>query len=319
MTGTGTQQDPFVISNWADFITAVGTTDAYVEFPKNIHRTRDIDVNPNKLYIDEYGVVQTNVQPSDLRNLYENTFKLDANSSDGFPEGLPTTIAINCAEINAYGATVINLASSTVDLFTNNKSMCVLSNLALLNFNVDGHAVINTAQVLQCFYCIFSGRVKNNTSSRITAFGRNQLDLNSPMVSCSFNIIMEGNIDLFDYIYIDFNTYGGLHRNCRIEVHKTNNENSVGGTFATLGDNSYYTGDISGINNAIVFTNTSQYNIVEIDSATASLSKSGNISLVLVNTDIFTSNNITGNFNLVDTQTLGDANALLTLGFPIET
>ena len=33
MTGTGTQEDPFVVDNWTDFVTAVGTTDAYVEFP----------------------------------------------------------------------------------------------------------------------------------------------------------------------------------------------------------------------------------------------------------------------------------------------
>ena len=33
MTGTGTQADPFIVDNWPDFVTAVGTYDAYVEFP----------------------------------------------------------------------------------------------------------------------------------------------------------------------------------------------------------------------------------------------------------------------------------------------
>lgn len=31
MTGTGTQNDPYVVSTWPDFVTAVGTTGAYVE------------------------------------------------------------------------------------------------------------------------------------------------------------------------------------------------------------------------------------------------------------------------------------------------
>ncbi|NLT08219.1 MAG: hypothetical protein GXY08_01780, partial [Ruminococcus sp.] len=33
MTGTGTQADPYIVDNWPDFVTAVGTYDAYVEFP----------------------------------------------------------------------------------------------------------------------------------------------------------------------------------------------------------------------------------------------------------------------------------------------
>lgn len=32
MTGTGTQTDPYVVDNWADFVTTVGTQDAYIKF-----------------------------------------------------------------------------------------------------------------------------------------------------------------------------------------------------------------------------------------------------------------------------------------------
>lgn len=35
MTGTGTQADPYIVDNWTDFVTAVGTSDAYVEFVEN--------------------------------------------------------------------------------------------------------------------------------------------------------------------------------------------------------------------------------------------------------------------------------------------
>jgi len=32
MTGSGTQADPYIVDNWADFVTAAGTSGAYVEF-----------------------------------------------------------------------------------------------------------------------------------------------------------------------------------------------------------------------------------------------------------------------------------------------
>ena len=31
MTGIGTQADPYIVDTWADFVTAVGKSDAYVE------------------------------------------------------------------------------------------------------------------------------------------------------------------------------------------------------------------------------------------------------------------------------------------------
>lgn len=34
MTGTGTQNDPYIVDNWPDFVTAIGTSGAYVEFPE---------------------------------------------------------------------------------------------------------------------------------------------------------------------------------------------------------------------------------------------------------------------------------------------
>ena len=35
MTGTGTQTDPYMVSDWEEFVTAVGKTDVYVECSKN--------------------------------------------------------------------------------------------------------------------------------------------------------------------------------------------------------------------------------------------------------------------------------------------
>ena len=126
------------VTNWASFITAVGTAGAEVEFPHTsqyLVKTHDRDVDANKLYLDSNGVVQTNVQPSDLANLYENTFKLDAN--DYAPAGLSTTIEINCTSINGYGATIINLAGSAVNLITINSTTLSISQLAFLNINAE--------------------------------------------------------------------------------------------------------------------------------------------------------------------------------------
>ena len=43
MTGTGTQADPYIVHNWADFVTAAGTSGAYVRFADGTVIDLDVD------------------------------------------------------------------------------------------------------------------------------------------------------------------------------------------------------------------------------------------------------------------------------------
>lgn len=312
------------VTDWASFITAVGTPGAEVEFPHTsqyLVKTHDRDVDANKLYLDSNGVVQTNVQPSDLPNLYENTFVLDAN--DYAREGLSATISIACDSINGYGGYIVNLASYDVDIFTNNysgESHLIISQLAILNFNVENHNFFSS-RFCEWHYCIFSGRCKNNSTSdstTLTVFGDSSTSINQDFTSCSFNLTLDGQVSPFEYYYIPYDYYGTYLRECRVEIHKVNNQNSSGGSMIVGGINSYFTGDIDGLF-TIYFTNQSIYSIVEIETSEASFSYSGNISYILVNTDTVTVSDIPSAYTQVTTTTLGDANALSALGFPIET
>lgn len=314
MTGTGTQAEPYIVSNWTDFITAIGATDAYVEFPKNLVKTSDTEVNPNKLYVDSSGTVQTNVQASDLANLYENTFVLDAN--DYAPEGLTTTITINCASINGFGGTIRNLASTQVNIFTKNSSSLTLNQLAILNFNVEDHKLFCT-DFMEFHYCIFSGRIKSVTVSGLRCFGNDSRSINQEFNSCSMNIVMDGSITPFEHYYMGYNYYGSIFRNCRIELHKTNN-NTSGGDMIANSQNSYFTGDIDG-NFNVRFTQNSANSIVAIETSDAAFVNSGSVSLILINTDTVTSENIGSNYTQVTTAQLKSAEDLAALGFPIQT
>lgn len=69
MTGTGTQTDPYIVSTWEDFVTAIGTKQAYVEFPENTI----IDMN------------------------------------DIIPEGIGEMIDIKCTQFDAKGGEIKNL------------------------------------------------------------------------------------------------------------------------------------------------------------------------------------------------------------------
>lgn len=314
MTGTGTQNDPFVISSWTDFITAVGTSDAYVEFPKSLVRTSDSAVDPNKLYTDSSGIVQTNVQPSDLANLYENTFKLDAN--DYAPAGLSATIEINCASINGYGATIINLASSAVNLITNNSTALSISQLAFLNINAENVYFIYETYPIDYYKCIFSGRMTNNTNSRTKMFGSTGYH-HSTFTSCAKNVEIDGFVDMYN---IGTNSDGAVLEYCRVELHIKNNPAS-GGTLHAQAINTYFTGDCEEPY-TFGFSSGSAYSVIEVAAESGTLSLDWYdtpITLVLVNTDVFKGYFSPTRFTAVDTETLTDAAALDALGFPIQT
>ena len=300
MTGTGTQADPFVIGSWSDFITAVGTSGAYVEFPKNLVSTSDTDVDANKLYVDSSGVVQTNVQPSDLANLYENTFTLDANNYA--PTGLASTITINCASINGYGGTIKNLASSKAAIFKLNATVSI-EGLATLNFNVEDHNFIE--QVWRGDYnhitkCIFSGRIYSQSTYY---FDRQYY---SRYLSCAFTVTLVGmGTGMF---YEDSSNTAKLDA-CRVKVTK---ETSSSSNMHFTAKNTYITGSI----NQQLYLHTYSTDIYNVLDISAPALYASNLMTNLANSD--KCSNIT-NLISVTTEDLTNAETLAALGFPIQT
>jgi hypothetical protein len=304
MTGTGTQNDPYIISDWTDFITAVGTSGAYVEFPKNLTRTDDTDVDPNKLYTDEYGVVQTNVQPADLSNLYENTFVLDANSDDGFPGGITTHFQIRCASINGFGGTIINLASS-MDGIWGFYAVTQVTGIAFLNINLEERNffwAVWRGDYNRINKCIFSGRLAASNNAFILtnylkftscAFALELWGLSASLTSNSTNALATFDVS-------------------RIQLTKTDtSSNSL--VLDVAAKNSYITGSVT----APLRINTpSDYTVIDLEAPQITAMNSSQ-SNVLANSD--KCNNISGYLTSVTTTQLKDAAYLSSIGFPIQT
>lgn len=99
MTGTGTQADPYIVSTWEDFVTAIGTEQAYVEFPENT-------------IIDMNNVV---------------------------PEGIGEMIYIKCTQFDAKGGEIKNLFFKTGGRFLiqNSNWNTYIKNLKLINMRAD--------------------------------------------------------------------------------------------------------------------------------------------------------------------------------------
>lgn len=99
MIGTGTQADPYIVSTWEDFVTAIGTEQAYVEFPENTI----IDMN------------------------------------DVIPEGINTVINIRCIQFDAKGGEIKNLFFTTGGRFLiqNSNWNTYIKNLKLINMRAD--------------------------------------------------------------------------------------------------------------------------------------------------------------------------------------
>lgn len=99
MTGTGTQADPYIVSTWEDFVTAIGTEQAYVEFPENTI----IDMN------------------------------------DIIPEGIGEMIYIKCTQFDAKGGEIKNLFFKHGGRFLiqNSNWNTYIKNLKLINMRAD--------------------------------------------------------------------------------------------------------------------------------------------------------------------------------------
>lgn len=289
-----------VVHNWSEFITAVGTSGADVEFPKSLVKTTDTEVNPNKLYTDANGVVQTNVQVSDLPDLYENDFYLDAN--DYAPEGLTSTISITCASINGFGGGIVNLASS---------SATVITTYSFVNFT--GIAFLNARCTNAYFFvssrsggwgtvskCIFTGRMDGEQTSRFIWASLVHF------VSCAFNIQLYGSSQFAQnnegrYAWLNFNY-------CRIntEDHRAGSTDAY--PYAII--NSIWTGSY----NYYIAASSYDYTVYDLECPSIRGNNSMVAEYIFVNSDKCTSTNGVK----VTTAELQSASALAAKGFPIQ-
>lgn len=291
-----------VVNTWSDFITAIGTANAEVELPCDLVRTSDTVVNPNKLYVNSLGEVQTNVTNSDLPNLYENPFEFDLNVIH--PEAFTSAIQIRCKSLKGNGATIKNISFSGSNGFRNNppdqnNPNQIIQGLAIKNFSiVNGYLFYDDVLTygIQINKSMFSGRIDAPGTY-------NYSFINTPYTksySCSFNLELAGK--------------GNFHRrgqnrpfyqiyNCR--VHLTGSPSLAENITAY---NSYISGSINGS-----FTDTAgQYSVFDVESTAIS----GSGTLILANSDKCSS--ISG-VTSVTTAQLHNAEELQRIGFPIQT
>ena len=293
------------VHNWSEFITAVGTSGAEVEFPHDstyLRKTPDTSVDPSKLYVDVNGIVQTNVQAEGLADLYENTFVLDAN--DYAPEGLSSTITISCASINGFGGTIKNLASSSANIIET-YSFVSFTGIAFLNvrctnsyffvsYRNSGWGTVSK--------CIFTGRMDGQSTGYFIWTSCVHF------VSCAFNVQLYGSSQFAQnnegrYDWLDFNY-------CRINTE----DHRIGSTYAYPYAiiNSIWTGSY---NNYISATmNSYDYTVYNLECASIQGNNSAVATYIYVNSDKCASTNGVE----VTTEELQSASDLAAKGFPIQ-
>lgn len=137
MTGIGTQNDPFIPNTWDEFVTAIGTSGAYVELPIVPIKTKDEHIMNGKLYFDSQGNrIQSPVE-SELSDYYENDFKFDMNVVN--PLGV--LIGFNNCHVNGNGASIVNLyvPSDNTGILIDNGTV-YLQNINFLNIYSDNNS-----------------------------------------------------------------------------------------------------------------------------------------------------------------------------------
>lgn len=133
MTGTGTQDNPFVPSNWNEFVTAIQTTDAYIECPENV--------------------------VWDMNNV--------------MPQGLSSTITINASRVKGNGLNIRNLRSNiTVFNLPLQSNLYDISfeNLYIENSFCNGSYYVRDGGFYGCMFTgintgnnsLFTGRIENS-------------------------------------------------------------------------------------------------------------------------------------------------------------
>lgn len=159
-TGTGTAQDPFIVDTWADFITAVGTADAYVE------------VDTSQISVWDF--------PREV------------------PSGLSSTVTWSAASVDGKGLTIKGLFGSATRWFSGTTSGTkIISNLNLLDMSKTSATTgVLYGRAYECRNCDFSGIIEGgyffeSYSGGTIIFTTGILGNNDPK-GCSFSLKFSG-------------------------------------------------------------------------------------------------------------------------------
>ena len=168
MTGTGTQDAPFIVDNWDDFVTAIGTDGVYVEFANS------------------GGVIDMNQIA---------------------PEGV-SDIAINCASIVGNNWTIKNLYGANSDVFIFASRKIMIDGLNFLDFYFQSSTTSSSICLFKSHNkyrhyfknCSFTGVLYGITSCTSLYKDSNAISDFRAFTRCSFNINLKGNARLHQSI-----------------------------------------------------------------------------------------------------------------------
>lgn len=298
MTGTGTENDPYIVSNWTDFVTAIGTNEAYVEFPKQLSLTTDTEIKKGKLYVDSNGDVVVNPTIAGLSTYYENTFKLDQNNY--YPEGLTNYITFSCHSFNGCGGVIANLYS--------------------LDTNVFRHVAytVNDSIKNVVFKNVRNARAQSFISRNSTAYGA--FSFSGVMLSVGIDVAVTTAVTLFDgRISLQKSAVNVLaNNNGTVNINTSGSENTAYNNIEIIGENASFV--MHNSQNTMIkgkvhqlTANNCNYSVADLEADTITGS---NNSAAIANSDKCSS--IT-DFTSVTSAQMIDAAYLSSIGFPIQT
>ena len=315
MTGTGTAQDPYVVNDWDEFVTAIGTDQAYVEFPKQLVLTSDTTVQQGKLYVDSDGELIIEPKNSEIASYYENTFAIDFN--DYYPYGYELTsnnqIQVRAVNINGKGGMIknINVYSNT----RGNKFLCYYryDNPGLMLKNMSfANAICEKCDLIGNNYadpygnqlkgCHFSGTAtgESDKPASIINFSNRYGSTLDGAISCGFNLELHGNANWCNPATPHIAKYS------RFEI--------TGSTTATTllkGKKNYITGELEDSSINIASDEERSIYDINVDSITGT-----NTAHTLANSD--KCSDISEGVTAVTTEQLQDAEYLRSIGFLIQ-
>lgn len=317
MQGDGTQASPYIPETWDDFVTAIGTSGAYVELPIELVKTSDDKVKNGKLYFDSQGNRIATPTQSELSSYYENSFKFDMNAVN--PLGV--LISFNNCHVNGNGASIVNLyvPNDNTGILIDNGT-AYLQNINFLNIygdnnsnkgvfscrdnsrnyeltNVQFQGFINRGSMMGA-----SGNIKKHTSTTFSlTFGLNAIfspvALNSADKYYSFC--------LFDFYGNPTNVFGSSDGNRFLNCKMT------GELTGTSGSNALFPSDESS-SVCVIDIDVSNYDNVSFNYGNGQGSNP-----YIINTDKLPSETTHVGMTGVTTLQLQDASYLRGIGFPV--
>ena len=319
MTGTGTQNDPFVPSEWDEFTAAIGTSGAYVSMPIVPVKTTDRRIKLGKLYFDAQGNRIANPVASGLPNYYENNFKFDMN--DIAPLG--GLIEFNNCTVEGNGASIMNLhvPDDTKGIVITNGT------LNLQNFQFLGINSESTNSNRGVFSCQDSNRNYSLTNVQFQGYIADGAFLGSSggstrkHISNTFSLTFGTNAK-FCRTYLNANDQ--LYKSCWFDFYGTSSQpftHSYGNRFidckmtgkltGTAGENPLFPSDGSSMN-CTIDMDVTEYSGVKFNYANGSGRHP-----YIINTDKLPAGTTYVGMTGVTTAQLADAEYLQNIGFPV--